>query len=121
MATTYHLSRTQLGNDDDPSGRWQYEGGHVLDAKKNQIGWYASTKRVVFKATEAYNTAMLTLTLFFPARGETREPAPDTITLQGAHQFNSGNETGSVSAASTPFAAHIGKQFHRTGDDLTIN
>ena len=37
------------------------------------------------------------------------------MTLEGAHDFNSGNETGSVSAASHTQAAHIGKQFTRTG------
>ena len=41
-------------------------------------------------------------------------------TLHGAHDFNSGGEIGSVSAASPAFAAHIGKKFTRVVDTLTV-
>jgi hypothetical protein len=40
--------------------------------------------------------------------------------MQGAHDFNSGKDIGSVSAASTAYKARIGKQFSRIGDTLTI-
>ena len=36
------------------------------------------------------------------------------------HDFGSGGEIGSVSAASSAFAANIGKQFNRVGNTLTI-
>jgi hypothetical protein len=42
------------------------------------------------------------------------------MTLHGSHDFNSGGEIGSVSAASSSFAAHIGKQFKRVVNTLTI-
>lgn len=103
-----------LQNVDDAAGRWQYEGGKVFDKEKH-VAYYAGTKRVIFMATEAQNTAMLTITLFFFP-----EKPPQTITLQGAHDFNSGNETGSVSAASNAYKSYIGKQFTRVGDTLKI-
>ncbi len=63
MAITLMLERTTLHNVDDVAGRWQYEGGTVFQDKR-QIGYYASTKRVIFGATDAQNTAMLTLEVF---------------------------------------------------------
>lgn len=114
MALILTMKRDVLQNVDDSAGRWQYEGGKVFDEKKH-VAYYASTKRVIFLATEAQNTAMLTVTLsFLPGK------PPDTITLQGAHDFNSGNETGSVSAASNAYKARIGKQFSKVGDTLKI-
>lgn len=114
MALTLMLERTVLNNVDDAAGRWQYEGGTAFEGKR-LVGHYASTKRVVFGATDAQNTAMLTLEVFF-----TPQMPPQNIVMQGAHDFNSGGETGSVSAASASFAANIGKQFKRVGNVLTI-
>jgi hypothetical protein len=37
-----------------------------------------------------------------------------------AHDFDSGDEIGSVSAASSAFSAYIGEQFKRVADNLTI-
>jgi hypothetical protein len=37
------------------------------------------------------------------------------VTLHGAHDLASWREAGSVSAATTAFAAHIEKSFSRTG------
>jgi hypothetical protein len=48
------------------------------------------------------------------------EKPPQNITLHGAHDFNSGGEIGSVSAASSAFSSHIGKQFKRVVNTLTI-
>jgi hypothetical protein len=114
MTLTLNLHRDTLTNVDDPAGRWQYEGGTALENSK-QVAHYASTKRVVFHATDAQNTAMLTVEIFFDGNNP-----PESMTLQGAHDFNSGGETGSVSAASSAFAPHIGKAFKRVGDVLTI-
>jgi len=65
--------------------------------------------------TQEQNTAMLWVTLFFEG-----EKPPENITLHGSHDFNSGGEIGSVSAASAAFAPFIGKQFKRVVNTLTI-
>ena len=59
---------------------------------------------------------MLWTTLFF-----LNSKPPENITLHGAHNLASNAETGSVSAASPAYAAHIGKQFTRVVNTLTIN
>jgi hypothetical protein len=112
-ALTYTLVRDCLNNADDPAGRWQIEGGKVFQGKQH-VANYSSVKRVSC-GTHEQNTAMLWVTLFF-LRGK----PPENITLHGSHDFNSGNEIGSVSAASPAFAARIGKQFKRAVNVLTI-
>jgi len=114
MHLTYELKREVLNNVHDVAGTWQFEGGEMLENQKI-VGHYAAERRIVFKATEAQNIAMLRMTVFFLDK----EP-PENITLEGVHDFNSGSEMGSVSAASRGFSTHIGKQFQRTGDTLTI-
>ncbi len=111
MSLTLNLSRKALNNVDDVAGRWQFEAGTVMERNKH-VANYASVKRVTFQGTDQdnQNTASLTLTLFFIG-----SHPPESITLEGAHDFNSGNETGSVSAASNTQASHIGKQFTRNG------
>src|SRR3954453_801846 len=52
------LTRDFLKNVEDAPGRWQYEGGQVMQ-KGEHIASYASTKRIVNKGTEDQNTAML--------------------------------------------------------------
>lgn len=107
------LERKCLNNVEDAGGRWQIEGGQVFEEKRH-VGNYSSVKRVSC-GTGEQNTAQLWMTLFF-----LKEQPPQNITLHGAHDFNSGNEIGSVSAASAQFAAHIGQQFKRVGNDLAI-
>lgn len=108
----YQLKQLALTNVNDPAGRWQFEGGQVLENAKH-VANFASIKRVTFKGTDqdGQNTASVTTTLFFLG---TTNP-PHNITLEGAHDFSSGNETGSVSAASVPFAPNIGKQYTLAG------
>ena len=114
MATlTYILRRECLNNAEDPGGRWQIEGGVVLEHDKH-VANYSSVKRVSCGTAEQ-NTAQLWMTLFYIGA-----KPPQNVTLHGAHDFNGGDEIGSVSAASSVFAAHIGKQFHRSGNTLTI-
>ena len=113
MALTYTLVRECLNNVDDVAGRWQIEGGRVLEKDKH-VANYSSVKRVSC-GTHQQNTAMLWITLFF-----IKEQPPQNITLHGSHDFNSGGEIGSVSAASATFAAQIGKQFKRVVNTLTI-
>jgi hypothetical protein len=116
MPLKYTLVRECLNNVEDVAGRWQIEGGKVLE-KERHVGNYSSVKRISC-GTHEQNTAQLWLTLFFlkQARGK----APENMTLHGAHDFNSGSEIGSVSAASAAFAARIGKQFDRVVNTLII-
>ena len=111
MPLLLKFTRKALNNVDDAAGRWQFEGGSVEQDKKH-VANYASIKRVTFHGTDqdGQNTASVTTTIFFIG-----SHPPESITLEGAHDFNSGNETGSVSACSTTQAAHIGKQYTRTG------
>jgi hypothetical protein len=111
MALIFKLTRTELTNVDDPAGRYQYEAGSVAQGNQH-VANYSSIKRVTFHGTDQdnQNTASLTITIFFIG-----SHPPETITLIGAHDFSSGNETGSVSAASSTQKSHIGKQFTRTG------
>ncbi len=113
MSLKYTLVRECLNNVDDIAGRWQIEGGKVLEGEKH-VANYSSVKRVSC-GTHEQNTAMLWLTLFF-LQGK----PPENMTLNGAHDFNSGGEIGSVSAASSAFASRIGKQFKRAVNTLTI-
>jgi hypothetical protein len=108
------LERHSLENVADKAGLWQYEGGRVMQ-KRQHVANYASVKRVVKNGTDEQNTAMLTVTIFFLGKRP-----PENITLQGAHDFSSGGQAGSVSAASAQYSAYIGKSFARDGDTLTI-
>ena len=112
-ALTYTLVRECLNNVEDVAGRWQIEGGRVLEKEKH-VANYSSVKRISC-GTHQQNTAMLWITLFY-----IKEKPPQNITLHGSHDFNSGGEIGSVSAASASFAAQIGKQFKRAVNTLTI-
>lgn len=108
------LDRATLENVDDAAGRWQFEGGRAFRGTRH-VAQYASIKRVIYGATDRQNTATLTVTIFFLGR----QP-PENITLQGSHDFNSGKQIGSVSAASAPHSSRIDKQFTRVGNTLTI-
>jgi hypothetical protein len=114
MALTLTLVRECLNNVNDIAGLWQIEGGKLMENNQH-VGNYSSVKRVSC-GTQEQNTAMLWVTLFFLKEGN----PPENMTLHGAHDFSSGGEIGSVSAASTAFAAHIGKQFHRVVNTLTV-
>ena len=114
MALVYELHRDCLNNIEDAADRWQIEGGKVFDRHKKHVANYSSVKRVSC-GTHEQNTAQLWLTLFFLGK-----KPPENMTLHGAHDFNSGGEIGSVSAASPAFATHIGHQFKRVVDTLTV-
>jgi len=113
MSLNYTLVRECLNNVEDVANRWQIEGGKVMQRERH-VANYSSVKRVSC-GTHEQNTAMLWITLFF-LKGK----PPENMTLHGAHDFNSGGEIGSVSAASSAFASHIGKQFKRVVNTLTI-
>jgi streptogramin lyase len=110
---TYTLHQDCLNNLDDPGMRWQIEGGKVLENGKH-VANYSSVKRVSCGTTEQ-NTAQLWITLFFLGG-----KPPENISLLGVHDFNSGDEIGSVSAASSAFSVYIGEQFKRVANTLII-
>ncbi len=116
MTVTYQLQRKSAVKVDDAAGSWLHEGGDVM-LNHQPAGHYASTKRVTTGGTDAQNTAMLTLTLFLQ-----RDPrgGVESITMQGAHDFTTGHETGSVSAASIAYMMHAGRPFERLGDNLVV-
>jgi len=114
--TTYQLKRKTLNNVDDVAGRWQHEGGEVL-LKGKRVGYYASYKRVTLGGTDAQNTAMVTQTIFLK---RSKKGAPENITAQSSHDFSSGNQVGSVSAASQVYSAMIGKNYIRSVNTVTI-
>ena len=113
MALTYTLVRECLNNVSDAAGIFQIEAGNVLQ-KDKVVATYSSVKRTSCGTTKQ-NTAMLWITIF----SLTGKP-PENMTLHGSHDFNSGGEIGSVSAASNAFKTHIGKQFKRVVNTLTI-
>ncbi len=117
MSLTLSLSRKALNHVDDVAGRWQFEGGTIAEGEK-RIGNYASFRRVTFQGTDqdGQNTASVTTTLFLLGRHP-----PESITLEGTHDLDSGNESGSVSAASGSQASHIGKPYTRNGATGVLN
>jgi len=112
-SVVYVLERECLNNVEDSAMRWQIEGGKVLEGGK-PVANYSSVKRISCGTTEQ-NTAQLWLTLFFLGA-----KPPENMTLHGAHDFDSGSEIGSVSAASSAFSAQIGKPFKRVANTLTV-
>jgi len=113
MSLVYTLVRECLNNVEDGAGRWQVEGGKVL-VKNRPVANYSTVRRVSCGTMEL-NTAMLWVTLFFKGTA-----GIENLTLHGAHSFDTGRESGSVSAASPAFAPHIAKQFTLVGNTLTI-
>jgi hypothetical protein len=110
---TYNLTRQCLNEVVDAGGRWLIEGGTVEESGTH-VANYSSVCRVSCGTTEL-NVAQLWMTLFY--LGEPLE----NITLHGAHEFASGTERGSVSAASSDLAAaFIGKPFKRIMNTLSI-
>jgi hypothetical protein len=93
------LVRATLTNVNDTAGRWQHEGGRIMKGAA-VVGQYAIHRRVTFGGTDAQNTAMTTVTLFFSNTGA----PPQNVTLQGSHSFSNGRFAGSVSASSNRYA-----------------
>ena len=112
-ALELRLDRESLDNVDDAAGRFQHSQGRVFLGRRI-IGSYVEVKRVTFG--NSFNAGTHTLTLFFSGSSG----APENITLQGTHDFGSGERIGSVSAASSEFCDYIGKRYRILGDGLVI-
>ncbi|HEX6160048.1 MAG TPA: hypothetical protein VF111_07775 [Thermoanaerobaculia bacterium] len=94
------LKRVSLNNVADAAGSWQFEGGTVFRGA-TQVGHFAATRRMITGGTNALNTSMFTMTLFFTVGNQN---PPRNVTLQGAWTFSPGGAIGGVSAASPPYA-----------------
>jgi hypothetical protein len=104
-----------LTNVADGAGTSQFDGGTVSFGG-SVVGRYARVKRtVVDGGTDIQNTAMLTITIFFNG-----SDPPQTLTLQGSHSFNDGEERGSISAASSTFRGAVGITFQGPSTALTF-
>jgi hypothetical protein len=113
-SVSYELVRASLTNVDDAAGRWQHEGG-IIRANGIDFGHYCSQKRVTMGGTDALNCASINITLFLPTT-----TGLGCITMQGVHEFNSGDQSGSVSSVSKQFAHHFGQQFHMQNNIMSI-
>jgi hypothetical protein len=113
--TVFTLNRKVLEGVDDDAGSWLFEGGDVLqDGQK--VGGYQSAQRVVTGAlSPEFNQAPMTMTILLSGQS----PAQN-MTLQGVHDYGSGNEIGSVAAISSGLEGADGAFFSREGDTLTI-
>ena len=101
----YTLHQDCLNDEGVPGNIWQY--------RRRQGGTEGQARRPLFdrEAGELRNYTAecrpALVTLFFLG-----ERPPQNITLHGAHDFSlPGDAIGSVSAASSAFKTHIGKQF----------
>ena len=116
---SFTLTRTSVLYNEDPPGaplplgRTQYDAGDIM-VRQTKVGEYLRVKDV---HAGGLNTAAVTITLFFtnPEGG-----APLNITLQGAHDFNTGDETGSISASAFFGAAGFLFKFDGATDLLTM-
>jgi hypothetical protein len=111
---TYLLTSEALTNVPDAAGIWQIEVGKVFHNTRESlpIADYSYVRRF---NNGTLNSQMLWATLFFVGEG-----SPENVTLHGSHDLGSGDEVGSISAASATHAARIGHQFTRVGVTLTI-
>lgn len=113
MRRLYTLEQTQLTNVDDKAGRWQYQGGDVVQAGK-KVGVFIAVRRVLDNLAPDFNGATYTATLLFS--GST--PAQN-LTIQGSWDY-SGSGCGSVSAISEDLEGADGANYTIEGDQLLI-
>jgi hypothetical protein len=81
----------------------QHEAGTILKGT-TLVGNYFLSRRVDTLSGALFNTGATHITLFFEPQPNGTSPAPDNVTLDGAHDFSSGGFKGSVSAASSPYS-----------------
>jgi len=96
------LVRASLINVPDAAGTTQHEAG-TISKGNTVVGNYFLSRRVDTLPGFLFNAGATHLTLFFApkTRGST---LPESVTLDGAHDFSSGSFRGSVSAASNPYS-----------------
>jgi hypothetical protein len=87
----------------------EYAGATGTDPASGQTVKLIATKRVSGTPSFTPSASMLTANVQFD--GNANGVPPANLTLQGVHDIASGNETGSVSAASPDLAEYIGGTF----------
>lgn len=110
MPATLSFKLTLLFNQriDDLGGNWQYAGASAVEQTSGQTAQLIATKRENSTCCNSFPVSMLTATILFaPEDGGVSQ----NMTLQGVHDLATNNETGSVSAASSPYETYIGSQF----------
>ena len=110
MASRLSFQLTLLFNQQvgDSSGNWQYAGANAVETTTQQKATLIATKRDNSNGNFRFPASMLTATMMFAASDGN---VPPNLTLQGVHDLESNDETGSVSSASSEYAAYIGGQF----------
>lgn len=105
-------------NVQDDEGRWQYAGGEIiLEEIDSLIGHFSSAIRV--SSSNPLKAGAVRMTLFMIAQNKWEDP-PQNLVLDGTHSFSSGNEIGSVAAASQLFRQYIGQPYRLTDGKLII-
>jgi hypothetical protein len=97
------LHSKSLINVTDAAGLTQPEAGWIGKGA-TKVGNYFLSRRVDTLTNALFNTGATHITLFFEPQQDGTSPAPDNVTLDGAHDFSSGGFKGSVSAASSPYS-----------------
>ena len=92
----------------DNGGNWQYLGADAVETSSKQAVKLIAMKRDNSVDGVHFAASMLTATVIFPSQDN---EAPENLTIQGLHDLTSNNEIGSVSSASSRFAAYIGGAF----------
>jgi hypothetical protein len=110
MATTLVFNLTLLFNQEvpDAAGNWQYAAADAVEAMTGRKAQLIAAKRANSYGGVSFPVSILTATMFLPAENGA---VPANLTLQGVHDLTTNNETGSVSSASSEFAAYIGGPF----------
>ena len=123
MATTLTFKiQSLLGNHQwgDNGGNWQYLSADLVEQGSGEKVQIIARKRDNSACGVMFSASMLTAALLFPTQDNN---VADNITIQGLHDLQSNNETGSVSSASKRFVDYIGGlfSFDAGAGLLTIN
>jgi len=107
----------------DAGGEWQYVAATATVNGSGEGVTLLATKRVMGVVSNGSvqpvgAASMLTANLQFA--GGDPGSVPPNMTLQGVHDFGTGNETGSVSSASPELSEFIGGNFTFVAPTLTI-
>jgi len=120
--TQFDLVSESFTGVDDAAGAWLFDEGLLLSVPDgNPTGYYQQIFRAFSGKGNSPNAASIQTVLFFD--DGTPGQAPSNVTLNGAHNFNSGNQRGSISAVGgTLIGLFVGSQYELDGatNRLTI-
>ncbi|HSY52309.1 MAG TPA: hypothetical protein VLC46_26135 [Thermoanaerobaculia bacterium] len=107
LSFTLQLPPLMNQQNNDSAGNWQYVGTTAVDSF-GELVQLVAMKRENAAGSVSFAASMLTATIMYPSQGG---GVPPNLTIQGVHDLNTNNETGSVSSASSELAAYIGGTF----------